>query len=985
MSGDSKLDTLELQGNISLDRLGLSVVGDDLQLLVFDTAAAAHRRVAGGYGTPSKTIVLKNYVADSRGRHLQLELQGQRYSLPEVDAQSGYFIHMPQTANAVLGIGIHGLRVSPFAPANSLVVALERPLGDYLSAVGGQGYDLTLVKDGQSLVLRDYYRNPQSVKFSWFDASQNRMQMHANVVFPPNYRSAELALLQELNVPVADRMAFINNAVTSREDIQALVKLDVSARAESFTTLPGTQDFSVYVRVIPDPRDEQMLFGTGGFSNEGFQVVIDSERRLGFSSFSRSTISSSPVIERIDFGGFHAPAINSTQLDLSSGELVLRFRENRYIDVYAPNNGIPFLLRKYDLGEGGSSRDSAGFARPTLSATRGLSNFVRSNLSQTPKVLNGVATDAQIRAIFNSDGDNWGVMSEHAKKYLRVKGVSETIVGELGMWNVLTRANLEKVVGLHQRGQGQLSASFIVDYVLSGRNWILNQTHAEYAVNLEKLHVDGTFIARAFNYGLSLDDAAVYLKTQPAGWPGRDMLLNFALALRGDDSNYLDNELQVIRNSNGIGSDNRAKFYFRPDDVEDAQVLQAALMHKGYLPLRAKQLAQHMVAIHSLDYRRVDSLLKAGIADDVLLGRLVAAGIDGDDLIAGNSEHQLYETGNRGERIKVSSSGNLSQFSSRSSSQFYSRQYLRVDGDGNVYQLGDQPYDLASFNQQQRSIGLPVYATVEQALASVHGSRLRDNFRYTFQPGQVLGANGNTLTYQQIGSGERDGALALWEQGAIERADGEVPAEQSWFGRSAPGNLVDGFDQAGEAFAWRAASNMGFGDQASKVADVQFVSGARTPDMEAKASYLRFDLKHKVVMTALTLHTQNSVAQDGQADTTRSGTYRVEALRSGNDWIEVSGDLNWSGQQDVMRVAINTQGVPYQHYRLRGISGSYDRDRWIKEVTFDTAAVAVVPDSAGQLAKLSGAMATFPDAGVASSTGTPARQAERPLLTSPLA
>lgn len=983
MAGDSKLDTLEFQGNISLDRLGLSVVGDDLQLLIFDTAAAAHRRVEGGYGTPSKTIVLKNYVADSRARHLQLELQGQRYSLPEVDAQSGYFIHMPQSANAILGIGIHGLRVSPFAPANSQVVALESPLADYLFAVGGQGYDLTLVKDGQNLVLRDYYRNPQSVKFSWFDASQNRMQMHANVVFPPNYRSAELALLQELNVPVADRMAFINNAVTSREDILALVNLEAGARAESFTSLPGTQDFSVYVRVLPDPRGEQMLFGTGSYSNEGFQVVLDSERRLGFSSFSRGR--SGSAIERVDFGGFHAPAINSTQLDLSSGELVLRFRENRYIDVYAPNNGLPLLLRKYDLGDGGSSRDSSGFARATLSATRGLNNFVSSYLSQTPKVLNGVATDAQMRAIFNSDGDNWGVMSEQAKKYLRVKGVSETVVGELGMWDVLTRANLEKIVDLHLRGQGQLSASFIVDYVLSGRNWILNEAHAAYAVSLEKLHVDGTFITRAFNYGLTLDEAAVYLKTQSTGWPGRDMLLNFALALRGDDSNYLDNELQAIRNSNGIGADNRAKFYFRPKGAEDAQVLQAALMHKGYLPLRAEQLAQRMVAIHSLDYRRVDSLLKAGIADEALLGRLVAAGVDGEDVIAGNSEHSRYETGNRGERIKVSSSGNLSQFSSRSSSQFYSRQYLRVDGDGNVHQLGDQPYDLASFNQQQRSIGLPGYATVEQALASVHGAQLRDKFRYTFQPGQVLGANGNTLTDQQIGSGERDGALALWEQGAIERASGEIPAEQSWFGRSAPGNLVDGFDQAGEAFAWRAASNLGFGDQANKVADVQFESGAHTPDMEAKASYLRFDLKHKVVMTALTLHTQNSVAQEGQADSTRSGTYRVEALRSGNDWIEVSGDLNWSGQQDVMRVAINTQGVPYQQYRLRGISGSYDRDRWIKEVTFETAAVAVVQDSAGQLAKLSGAMATFPDAGVASSTGTPARQAERPLLTSPLA
>lgn len=240
------------------------------------------------------------------------------------------------------------------------------------------------------------------------------------------------------------------------------------------------------------------------------------------------------------------------------------------------------------------------------------------------------------------------------------------------MWDVLTHANLEKIVDLYSLGQGQLSSSFIVDYLLTGRGWITNRGQAEYAVALEQLGVDQPFISDAFNYGLSVEQVQVYLKAREAGWSGRDFLTEFALAARGNDSYYLDLTLQRISHSNGIASDNHGKLYFRPTTTEHAQVLQAVLVQKGYLPLRAEQLAQRMVAIHSLDYRRVDSLLKAGIADDALLGRLVAAGIDGEDVIAGNSEHTRYETGNRGERIKVSSSGNLSQFSSRSVSQFYS-------------------------------------------------------------------------------------------------------------------------------------------------------------------------------------------------------------------------------------------------------------------------------------------------------------------------
>nr|WP_315493050.1 C80 family cysteine peptidase [uncultured Pseudomonas sp.] len=963
MAQDGKLDILELQGNVSLDRLGLRAVGNDLELLVFDTAAAARVRVAGGYGTPAKTIVLKNYVVDGQARHLQLQLQDQLYRLPEVDQQSGYFVHLAQAGSAVLGLGVHALQVSPFAARKSQVIALDRPLTDFQTEVAGLGYDLKLAKDGQTFFVRDYYRNPEAVQFSWFDTTQSGMKLHSETIFPANFHSAELALYTELEVPKVNWMAYINNNIVRREDVQAYLKIETGARAADFLTMPGSQNFSVYARVRPAANGEQMLFGTGSSSSQGFQVVIDSSGRLGFRSFSKSSKRAGNTIQQVDFGGFHSPAIGQTVLDLTGGELVIQFKDDRFIEVYGPGNGSPILLGTYDMGTNFPDTDGDGFKAPTLTATRNLSSEVRSYLNVPPKVLNGLASAAQMNTIFTNDGDNWGVMSEQAKTYLRIKGLPEGIVGELAMWNVLTQANLEKVVDLHQRGQGQLSARFIIDYVLDGRSWILKREHAVYAMELENLGGNSAFITNAFNYGLSVDEVRAYTGAQSAGWPGKDRLLNFALALRGDDSNYLDGELKTIRNSNGIGSDNRAKFYFRPSNAEDTLVLKSALVHKGYLPARAEQLAQRLVEISSLDYQRVESLLNAGIGDDALLKRLVAAGVNGEDVKFANAERLHYENGKRSELIEVSSSSDLSQFSPRTQTQFYSRQYLRIDGEGNVHQLGSQPYDLNSFNQARQLMGQGTFSSIEQVLASSLAASFKDNYRHTFAPGQILGADGRTLTTQELGKGQTDGAYYLWEQGHIDRADRILESQQSWFGRSTPANLVDGFDRVGEAFAWRGASNMGFDDQASNVADITFVSGANTPDMEDKASYLRFDLKHKVALASLTLHTANSVAQEGQADTTRNGVYRVEALQSNNQWRAVSDNLNWTGQQDVMNVAIDTQGVPYQHYRLRGVSGSYDRDRLIKEVTFTTVAVPQALESTGQLAKLSGAMATFPDTG----------------------
>ncbi|MET3055076.1 C80 family cysteine peptidase [Pseudomonas alkylphenolica] len=940
MSADGQPDILKLQGNINIEQVRLNVAGDDLQLLVSVP-------VIGRCRTVSKTIVLKHYVADSQARHLKLELHGKLLQLPEVDSQSGYFVHNAQTGGkAVIGQGVHVLRVDTFATSASQLIALGRPLSDFRIEVAGEGCDLKLIRDGQTIFVRDYYRNPEAVQFSWYDTAQQQLNVHAPVVFAPDMHSIERALYQELQVPARDWMAYIKNNINQREQVQALMDIETGKLATELLDMPGTRDFSVYMRVSANRNAELILFGTGSRMQPGFQMLLDSAGRLGF----RAYVQKASGIEQVNFYEGQTAIHENKYIDRSAGELVLQFRENRYIDVYTPgSNQTPSVT--YDLGRTWPGIDSSA---SRLAATRGLNSAIFSSLPTRPKVLTGLASVTQRSNVFTSNGAYWGVTTELAQDYLTIKGVPASIAGLLAIWDILTEANLNKVVDLHRRGRGQLSSEFIVDYVLNNRDWILDQPQADFAVALETQGQNQAFITRAFNYGLSVEEVQHYLKEKSAEWPATDCLAKFALTLRGDDRAYLDNVQQRI-SSTVTTRGQEFKFYFRPNGAQDALILKAVLMHKGYLQARAEQLASRMVAIGSVDYRRVDSLLNAGVNDDALLQRLVAAGVDGEDVKVANAERQRYESGKRTELIQVSSSRNLSQFSSATEVMFYAKQYLRIDQHGTVHQLGDQPYDLESFNRAKGTN----YSSVQEARQSAYAADLEASYRYTFEPGQILGTDGSTLTRRENGEMHQDGANSLWEQGHVDRVERRVNSRQSWFGRSTPGNLVDGFDREGEAFGWRGASNLGFGDDASKVSDITFVSDDSTPDLQAQASFLSFDLKHKVVLASLTLHTRHSVAQQGQADTTRNGVFQVEVLQADNRWTAVSGDLLWTGQQDVMQVSIDTQGVPYQHYRLRGISGSYDRDRWINEVTFTTAAV---PQAQGvQLEKLRGAMAAFTD------------------------
>ncbi|NRF62114.1 hypothetical protein [Vibrio coralliilyticus] len=939
VAADQKLDTLDLGSGVTVNQLAFVRQGDDLEIQIS--------------GQPTKTVMLQNYVADVRAQHLQLKLGETVMRLPAVDPVSGYFVHSQDSDVGILGDGTHILR-SEAQGGSKQTLHLSGPVDGYQQEV--QGLDLKLSKGDQTLFVRDYYRKPDSVRFAWQGGS------HDEVLIPTDYHQSEQALFTELNVERRDWVAYIQNGVTSREQVTSLLALgqERGSEASDFYTMPDSTDFTVYVKHYPANYNvgERALFSTGYRGQNGFKFYLDDEGYLCYKSYTREGYYNG--VEQTIYT--QTPRISGRPVSQPNDEIVMKFEGNHTLTVIAKGWGGK-RVTTINLNDYGSSRIRFG-------STRYLNDRVYSSGYRERRITEGLASDRQIDSIFQTDGQTWGARDSDVATYLQVKGFSaqgaQTLIDE----GLTSLGQLERAVSVLKAANGQLSESFIAAYVKSGQSWLYKETSIAYAVALENMGRTPQFIFDAHRYGLSVQNVEAYSKVEKQ-YPGEDRLADFALALRGDDNAFfmqdrvstgtlthsqtqlLDSLLTTleipewdrerIRHTiagnapeerfdelarrmyqsypterekelnlynwlgNALGGDFRQKHTFEPSLPNDVNLLTQALIQKGFLAKRASELAWKLSELGVLDYERLDSLMKVGISDNSQLLRLLEANVNGEDILAANAHREQYESGARGNLIQVSTSGILSSYSHVEQTVYYAKEYLGIDGDGNVTRLGTSPSSgtLAGYEQ-------------------------------VINPGPVIGSGGGSPTPIQIAQGQIDGVVKLWEQGYIDRSVRQVPSEQSWFGRSNPSNLVDGSDRAGEAFAWRAASN----EVDDNIYDVVMQAPDLTnPNTDDRAAFIRFDMKHKVALSSLTLRTAHAVADADQPDTTRSGSYRVEALDARGQWISVSSPLVWSGQQDDMTVAIDTRGVPYQSYRLRGISGSYDRDRWIKEVGFTTVAI----------------------------------------------
>ncbi|MBQ4824535.1 NPCBM/NEW2 domain-containing protein [Leisingera sp. HS039] len=194
--------------------------------------------------------------------------------------------------------------------------------------------------------------------------------------------------------------------------------------------------------------------------------------------------------------------------------------------------------------------------------------------------------------------------------------------------------------------------------------------------------------------------------------------------------------------------------------------------------------------------------------------------------------------------------------------------------------------------------------------------------------------DGDKIKSGEILESEAASSLAVAHSSSADIGVSEVDST-SWGSRSNPSNIVDGWQLNRDATAWATGED-----------DVALNGNA----------WIRFDLADKILLTSLTIDSDLSsraYAEDKQAaadiaiDVLRSqntadpkSQFKIQALDNTGNWQDVSDVYDWEPAGNSSdTVQIRTGGIPYKSYRLVGVSGTFSKARWIKEITFTTTGV----------------------------------------------
>ncbi|WP_152566033.1 C80 family cysteine peptidase [Lysobacter antibioticus] len=1017
-SADMKMDILDLLNSSNYELSRLQRAGDDLEI-VLSVAGDGSGRVPPTTQI-EKVIVLQNYIIDPHARHLRVKIKGEIFTLPSVDEETGYFIHQPGENVLVIGDGVHQLRVPK---ANSILLYSTDGFEPSNYSMTVQGYDLKLVKGGQTIYLHDYYRNPSGL----LRASKNLQASGVDTtIIPSDFEADTQALFKRLEVPRDKWVPYILSGVDSEAKLTSIAALSGERSAENavdFNLLPSERDFTVYLKTPAAwGSTERVLFATGAPGLNGFTFYVDGDGYLCYRAY----------VPQGAWNGVGHTMFSATARIYES-KPVARANDTEFVLKFSANNILTVIAEGPNGGMVTSGINLNISADPGLnfSATRALNNQLLSDANTVRKVMGGLALGTQVDSILRSDGLAWGANSADIELYYKVSGFSEAGAKAAIAEDLTSVSDVGTTCLALKQSDRRLSEDFVIAYAKQKHSWLHAKGGVDYAEALEALGYQPKFILNAYSYGLSVQDVEVYASLEKKHL-GKDRLADFALALYGKSKPYLMisakpvkflnahdeklltslldtlevpgwdrprilhgvagnassvqlRQLEVLFNSNYVSSQQKKqdlqgwlvqainghltqKASFTPGMVnpdEDKVLLKTVLINKGFLPSRAAVLAEKMTQAKVLDYEIVESLMNAGVSDAAQLGKLAKAGVSGKDLIEGNAKRLGYESGNRSTLIQVSTSLPLLQRTPSESDTYYAREFLGIGEKGDVHKLGSDPVEAKRRKEQMGLVQL------------IH-------------PGPVLSLGGSVPAPTR---GE-DGLVWMWQQGYLDLGLSHAESTESGFGRSSGGNLVDGSGFSGEAFSWRGASTMRVvkeirrenGQSVEKeVARIADLSLDQTDMSSSEIVAVRFDMKHKIALSSLTLKATYDPADIHQRDTTRDGTYIVEALSADNAWIKVSkADLLWAakpgekgGDKTDMTIALDTGGVPYQSYRVRGISGSYDRDRWLDEVTFTTAPIDLVQASAANSSDSVVASAEKP-----STTATSSRDSVAPAALS---
>ncbi|KPE52504.1 hypothetical protein [Chryseobacterium indologenes] len=508
-----------------------------------------------------------------------------------------------------------------------------------------------------------------------------------------------------------------------------------------------------------------------------------------------------------------------------------------------------------------------------------------------------------IRYLIGNESSVCNTSSSALTKYLKMHGIpylsplDSTIIFDDLEYNGnaiisdSTRKAYRAAVLLNKASRGTMSeaelkkAIHIKDFEYLHNLWLQTDDAARYAVILFKQGVDTAHIAAGYILQLSVAQMITYKEKMKDTFVNNEDFYRYASLISSFAAELYHKVFNKEMAPMIVGSSMSEK---------DKKLLRAGIAANGYLSARTEALASDM---EQMSFIPNDILMLSQLRDlnwnsgwrPSQALKLLKEGVSAQDLMDSIANRTQYESGNRNHLITITTS-----------TDWVSRQ--------GVYHITEP-------------VSLSDWPSNDPWKLNAGGNDL--------QKGTITGLGGVSPAPDDYESLQKRGNFLLYMI-----KDRNYPSDflkmetiMISYARSTVDNMIDGINdlnQTSEINAWRPVTHY---DKDGKPVDIHF-DGNQS---------ITFEFKHKIILTALHLYTKIERASQ------RFSKYRVEVYKQeSKSWVNVTPNSfveEYSSSVANLNIPIDTSGIPYASYRLVGEKGHYDWDRWILEVTFDTAGI----------------------------------------------
>ncbi|EJL69984.1 hypothetical protein [Chryseobacterium populi] len=911
---DNLTDTLELTGNIRFSDLRLAASGQDVGL-----SATVDGKI--------KTVWIKDFNKNSAVRALSIRLPHYTkagdttldFVLPVYEPVSNWWgiPNAPQVA--VTGTGYYLLTLNPDVKQCTKLLVTE---AFYLVAKDGAkrekiGQDLRISTDdgSQVLYLKNYYSCPFSVEIIPVEEVFNTNNPAKNLSASP------LPVLGRYN----DEASFILPTGLENDKMRyKLARLMYEDNSGELSLFLGI--IQEYLRNYDGSLSEHLLKNNSiYFQGEFGNTLIEISRIKGLKADFESRDSLEMTANELAVLG-----TNQTPQQLYNSEL---------ITLNSRLASLNFILNKSN-----SNNPDGGANESVYNAINDV-NIEILNLKQ--KIINLYIEK------FNA---------KLAEKNAEISNtqVSITTRHRKALKMLLAFA---KVAQEKEQQRDETFISFVSDFIsqyLSDIQWDLpsdktwTQKDAAFVLDMQQLGVPVQCMLHVLRYNLTLMQVKAYSKAD-ASW-NMENFKKFVIVV--SDSGLAANGLDIPRDMQEWGI---SKFTFYMNGLDKNKAFTALLEAQGFFEYWHESLSRNMTQpgseyqyflidpfyvydIQSAFHKHSSTRLNQPM-DVAVIGKFAQALVTSFDIKTNNTERLQYERGKRNHLIAVTASEGLGSQPQAS----YRIMRSEITGEGSI---------LKRKSREENADFRTGYITDNQGM-----SPLPEHFRSAYD--NIIMKPDETAKW--VGHSDLYFIHKKYQDNSIDKSlfwIEKTPAGMSWDDKSLPANLVNGEDKPGGVYAWRPAVHYGIdGNPLALHFDISRIYrensgpylynpwGSVYAPVEVwrqisdSLDYVDeqgvfFEFRNKILLTQMNISCSLSSALKDNPAAESTCTCMVYAYDP--FWkryrIPVSQTFSFPGNT-VINVPLNTRGIPYEKYELRFEGGTYHRDWWIKEVTFDTAKI----------------------------------------------